>query len=120
MQAKEVTLLTPASHPHAVPVALTTCSKLLSRGIDVGLLLVGDGPERQRVIAEIEHLRLTEAVFLADRVIVLSPRPARVVADVPVPLARPRRLAELDSAFVSTIAAEVRGHLAESVEEAAS
>jgi glycosyltransferase involved in cell wall biosynthesis len=38
---------------------------LRSRGIDVGLLLVGDGPERARVIAEIERLRLTEAVFLA-------------------------------------------------------
>ncbi|MDH4124863.1 MAG: ABC transporter ATP-binding protein [Gammaproteobacteria bacterium] len=31
-----------------------------------------------------------EAVYLADRVIVLSPRPARIVADIPITFQRPR------------------------------
>jgi NitT/TauT family transport system ATP-binding protein len=34
---------------------------------------------------------VTEAVMLSDRVLVLSPRPAAIVADIPVDLPRPRR-----------------------------
>jgi NitT/TauT family transport system ATP-binding protein len=35
---------------------------------------------------------IAEAVLLADRVIVLTERPARIALDLPVPLPRPRRL----------------------------
>lgn len=35
---------------------------------------------------------ISEAVLLADRVLVMGPRPARLVADVPIPLERPRSL----------------------------
>jgi len=49
---------------------------------------------------------ITEAVALSDRVLVSSPRPARIVADITVDLARPRSVdVEDDPRFVELIAA---------------
>jgi NitT/TauT family transport system ATP-binding protein len=51
-----------------------------------------------------------EAVRLGDRVIVLSSRPGRVIAEYDVPIGRPRRI---DSAPVAELAARVTDRLRE-------
>jgi len=56
---------------------------------------------------------IAEAILVADRVVVLSRRPGRVVADLTVDLARPRSIADLDAAVVSRTARDVRRHLGE-------
>ncbi|MCX6776429.1 MAG: ABC transporter ATP-binding protein [Candidatus Micrarchaeota archaeon] len=46
----------------------------------------------------ITHL-ISEAVFMADRVIVLSKRPAKVIGDIPIDIPHPRSEHERDPAF---------------------
>lgn len=63
--------------------------------------------DKRQTVMFVTH-DLAEAVFLADRVVVLSAKPARVFADIGVPLARPRRDETLDDPEFDIILRDVR------------
>jgi NitT/TauT family transport system ATP-binding protein len=54
---------------------------------------------------------ITEAVFMADRVLVLTARPSRLSATLDVPLPRPRRLAMVHSPEFGALAAQLRSYI---------
>ncbi|MBV9378117.1 MAG: ABC transporter ATP-binding protein, partial [Alphaproteobacteria bacterium] len=56
---------------------------------------------------------IREAVLLADRVLVMTKRPATIVEDLTIPFARPRSIALGESPEFN----EICGHLRERIEE---
>lgn len=63
--------------------------------------------ESNKTILFITH-SISEAVFMADRVIVLSPRPARILEVVNIDLPRPRRMEMLNSETLGYYTSRIR------------
>lgn len=50
---------------------------------------------------------ISEAVLLSDRVLVMSPRPGSIIADLPIDLGRPRTMTDLHSARFTELVDEI-------------
>ncbi|WP_028924654.1 ABC transporter ATP-binding protein [Pseudonocardia acaciae] len=79
---------------------------------DLNTRLQGLHTEQAKTVLFVTH-NIDEAVFLSDRIVVMSGRPGRVVAEVPVDLPRPRSVRDKLSAEFRTIESLVRDKLEE-------
>jgi NitT/TauT family transport system ATP-binding protein len=77
---------------------------------DMGLELLRIWEQYRKTVIFVTH-SIREAVFLSDRVIVFSPRPAVVVRDVAIGLARPRTLSMQETTEFNRYCAMIRACL---------
>lgn len=67
--------------------------------------------QSRKTVLFITH-SISEAIFLGDRVVVMSPRPGRILADIKIDFARPRSMDDLiGTTSFAALSREIRGFL---------
>lgn len=66
--------------------------------------------KRRKTVLFITH-SISEAVYLADRVLVLSSRPGRIVGEINIKLPRPRTVASTETLEFTHLTRQARQHL---------
>jgi NitT/TauT family transport system ATP-binding protein len=69
--------------------------------------------KRQKTVLMVTH-SISEAIFLSDRALVLSPRPGTLTLELPIHLPRPRSEAMRYSAQFGELAQQIRQSIEES------
>ncbi|RXF70890.1 ABC transporter ATP-binding protein [Hansschlegelia zhihuaiae] len=69
--------------------------------------------EQSRVAVLLITHSIAEAAFLADRVVVMTPRPGRIAEEIPVPIPRPRTPKTLSSPDFAAVCERARAHFLE-------
>jgi NitT/TauT family transport system ATP-binding protein len=77
---------------------------------EMNLLLQEIWLETGKTIVFITH-NIAEAVFLADRIMVMSPRPGRLTAIIPIDLPRPRPLSITAQPHFFELVAEIKASI---------
>jgi NitT/TauT family transport system ATP-binding protein len=78
---------------------------------EMGMELLRVWSERRKTVVFVTH-SIPEAILLADRVAVMTPRPGRIVAVVPIDLPRPRSIKMTFSAEFQRYAEAIRAAIA--------
>ena len=77
---------------------------------EMNLVLMKMWQEHRRTALFVTH-SIREAVYLSDRVLVMSHRPGRIIEDIRIPFARPRGLEIGETVEFNEICSHLRGKI---------
>jgi NitT/TauT family transport system ATP-binding protein len=83
---------------------------------EMNLLLLDLWAEQRKTIIFVTH-SIPEAIFMADRVLVMTPRPGRLAREIAIDLPRPRTLDMQSSTYFVETTKDIKNFINVSVQE---